>query len=335
MVAMAIQRAAGAFEIPAGVFGHIHGASFETGRQLVMHPFTKAVGFTGSFSGGKQLFDWANQRTVPIPVFAEMGSTNPVFLFPEKLATSAAEMAAALSGSITLGVGQFCTNPGIIIGVESEALNIFTNELGAAIKAMAPGTMLHQGIAAAYSTNKENALNQPQVELVATSEKIPAELQGAPAIATVTGRVFLNNPQLHKEVFGPYSLVVRCQDMNEMNEIAQQLEGQLSATIMAHENEAREYAELVDIIGSICGRYVFNGVPTGVEVCRSMQHGGPYPATTDSRFTSVGADGIKRFARPVAFQNWPQSLLPDELKNENPLGIWRMVNDEWGNGSIQ
>lgn len=334
IVANAILRAAEQCGMPDGIFAHIHGASFETGKQLVTHPHTKAVGFTGSFTGGKQLFDWANERPEPIPVFAEMGSTNPVFLFPEKLAAAAPEMAVAYAGSITLGAGQFCTNPGLIIGVGSDALNLFIDELGKAIKNVPPATMLHTGIAAAYKNNKTKALNQPDVSLVAESETAPAELQGSPAIATVPGIVFLNNPLLHKEVFGPYSLVVRCSDMEEMNKVAATLEGQLTATIMATETEAGQYKALVDAITNICGRLVFNGVPTGVEVCVSMQHGGPFPATTDSRFTSVGADGIKRFARPLAFQNWPHHLLPDELKNENPLGIWRMVNSEWGKGVV-
>lgn len=164
--------------------------------------------------------------------------------------------------------------------------------------------------------------------MVAVSDTEPIINQGAPTIASASAQAFLTNPVLHKEVFGPYSLVIRCQDMTEMIEVAKQLEGQLTSTLMATENDIRNNGDLVEAIKNICGRFIINGVPTGVEVCLSMHHGGPFPATTDSRFTSVGADGIKRFARPICFQNWPNDLLPDELKNENPLGIWRTVNNE-------
>jgi 2,5-dioxopentanoate dehydrogenase len=323
-------KAAITCKMPEGIFAHVHGASFEVGKALVEHTYTKAVGFTGSFAGGKQLFDWANQRKEPISVFAEMGSVNPVFLLPEKLKSSAGDIAKMYAGSITLGVGQFCTNPGLIIGIESEGLQIFIHDLGKAIQQIAPGTMLHEGIAKAYSANRETALMQEDVHLVAESAlRSDRDGQtGLPTIATATARAFLNNPVLHQEVFGPYSIVIRCKDMDEMIRVARNLEGQLTATLMATENDIKSNDELVEAVKNICGRFILNGVPTGVEVCLSMQHGGPFPATTDSRFTSVGADGIKRFARPIAFQNWSNELLPDELKNENPLGIWRTINNE-------
>ncbi|HEX3166998.1 MAG TPA: aldehyde dehydrogenase family protein, partial [Chitinophagaceae bacterium] len=315
-------------KMPKGIFAHVHGVSFEVGKSLVMHPHTKAVGFTGSFIGGKQLFDWANQRKEPIPVFSEMGSINPVFLLPEKLRSSAAEIAKMYAGSITLGVGQFCTNPGLIIGIDSDELKTFVHDVGKAIQQTAPGPMLHPGIAKAYKENKGNALLQDDVHLVAESETTVKENDGLPTIATASGQAFLNNPVLHKEVFGPYSLIIRCKDMNEMTEVAKHLEGQLTSTLMATDNDIKNNDELVEAVKDICGRFILNDVPTGVEVCLSMHHGGPFPATTDSRFTSVGADGIKRFARPIAFQNWSNDLLPDELKDENPLKIWRTVNNE-------
>ncbi len=328
MVAGAILLAAEKCNMPKGIFAHIHGASFETGKALVTHPHTKAVGFTGSYTGGKQLFDWGNQRKEPIPVFAEMGSINPVFLLPEKLKNAAAEIAQLYAGSITLGVGQFCTNPGLIIGIESEALQIFINELGKTIQKITPAPMLNPGIAGAYVKNKANALLQEDVHLIAASEIVSKENDGLPAIATATGQTFLNNPVLHQEVFGPYSIVIRCKNMAEMIEVAKHLEGQLTATLMATDADITDNDELVESVKNICGRFILNNVPTGVEVCLSMHHGGPFPSCTDSRFTSVGADGIKRFARPIAFQNWSNHLLPDELKNENPLGIWRTVNNE-------
>lgn len=330
IVADAILLAAKKTGMPEGVFAHVHGASFEVGKALVTHTHTKAVGFTGSYLGGKQLFDWANERKEPIPVFAEMGSINPVFLLPEKLQTDAVEVAKMYAGSITLGVGQFCTNPGLIVGIEGEALDQFTEALGAAIRETAAGKMLHKGIAKAYAEKKAKAIAQQDVTVVAQvpDEDTSEPQTGSPAIASASGEAFLHNPVLHQEVFGPYSIIVQCKNMDQMVTVAKELEGQLTATLMATENDIRNNDELVEAVKNICGRFILNGVPTGVEVCLSMHHGGPFPSTTDARFTSVGADGIKRFARPVAFQNWPDSLLPDELKNNNPLGIWRMVNSE-------
>ena len=328
IVANAILLAADKCNMPKGIFAHVHGTGFEVGKALVMHPHTKAVGFTGSYTGGKQLFDWGNQRKEPIPVFAEMGSVNPVFLLPEKLTAAANEIATMYAGSITLGAGQFCTNPGIIIAIESEELKIFVHDLGKAIQKINPAPMLHPGIVSAYKKNKGNALLQEDVHLVAESETDVKENEGLPTMATTSGQAFLNNPVLHQEVFGPYSIVIRCKDKREMIEVAKNLEGQLTSTLMATENDIKENDELVEAVKNICGRFILNSVPTGVEVCLSMQHGGPFPASTDARFGSVGADGIKRFARPIAFQNWSNNLLPDELKDENPLGIWRTVNNE-------
>jgi len=328
MVATAILKAARICNMPDGIFAHIHGAGNEVGEALVKHPFAKAVGFTGSLLGGKQLFDWGNQRKDPIPVFAEMSSINPVFLFPEKLKHSAVEVAKLYADSITLGVGQFCTNPGLIIGIDNDDLQTFIDSLGGEVKKVPPGEMLHTGIFKNYVERRANALSQDEVETVAASEVEPLFNQGTPTLASATAQAFINNPILHQEVFGPYSIVIRCKGMDEMLEVAKHVEGQLTATLMATENDVRNHSELVDVVRNICGRFILNGVPTGVEVCLSMQHGGPFPATTDSRFTSVGADGIKRFARPICYQNWPDELLPDELKNKNPLKIWRTVNDE-------
>ncbi len=328
LVAQLILKAAQQCDMPDGIFAHIHGADFEVGKALISHPHTKAVGFTGSYIGGKQLFDWANQRSKPIPVFAEMSSINPVFLLPEKLKDSAREMARMYAASVTLGVGQFCTNPGLIIGIEGEELQNFIHVLGDAITEIAPGTMLHTGIFKNYVERRGNALSQENVETIAVSAKDPHLNEAAPTIASTTGEAFINNPILHQEVFGPYSLVVRCKDATEMLEVTKRLEGQLTATLMATANDINYHVELIEEVKNICGRFILNNVPTGVEVCLSMQHGGPYPATTDSRYTSVGADGIKRFARPIAFQNWSNDFLPDELKNENPLHIWRTINNE-------
>ncbi|HYC39019.1 MAG TPA: aldehyde dehydrogenase (NADP(+)) [Chitinophagaceae bacterium] len=329
LVAGAINDTIAALSLPNGIFSHVHGTAYEVGEALVKHPRTRAVGFTGSQAGGKQLFEWGNQRRDPIPVFAEMGSVNPIFLFPEKLKQSGTDIAKSCAASITLGVGQFCTNPGLIIGLESDALQEFIRALAEEIRTCEPGTMLHTGIFKSYVEKRANALAQEHVEMVAAAEAEPQFNQATPTIATATGTAFLNNPILHQEVFGPYSIVIRCRDETEMMQVARELEGQLTATLMATEADLKYHEELVEEVKNLCGRFILNGVPTGVDVRWSMHHGGPFPATTDSRFTSVGPDGIRRFARPLCFQNWPNHLLPVELRDENPLGIWRMVNNQW------
>ncbi|MFN2457601.1 MAG: aldehyde dehydrogenase (NADP(+)) [Chitinophagaceae bacterium] len=334
MVANAIFKAVEKNNLPKGVFAHVCGASTEVGKSLVMHAHTKAVGFTGSFNGGKALFDWANQRKQPIPVFAEMGSINPVFLLPEKMQQSAAEIAKMYAASITLSVGQFCTNPGLIVGIDNENLQHFIAVLGEEIKKVEPAMMLHGGIYKNYVEKRSMALSQKNVELITDLENKVSENHGTSTIATATAQAFLNNPVLQQEVFGPYSIVIRCKDLAEMIEVVRHTEGQLTATLMATENDVRGNEALVEAVKNICGRFILNGVPTGVEVVLAMHHGGPFPATTDARFTSVGADAIKRFARPVCFQNWSNELLPDELKNENPLNIWRTVNNKLSKESL-
>lgn len=328
MVAEIIFAAMKKCNIPKGTFSHVFGAGVEVGKALVMHPLTKAVGFTGSFSGGKQLFDWANERKEPIPVFSEMGSTNPVFLLPQKLEKDCHDIACMYAQSITQGVGQFCTNPGLIIGVKGEVLESFKSILTEEIKKVAPQKMLHSGIAKSFEENKKKALDQPGVKMIASTAVDNQLAEGKPTIAAVSAHEFINNPVLHHEVFGPFSLIIECDNLQQMQTVASVFDGQLTATLMGTKEELSEQQQLIDLVQNICGRFIINNVPTGVAVCLSMQHGGPFPATTDSRFTSVGADGIKRFARPVAYQNWPDSLLPPELKKDNPLKIWRTVNDQ-------
>lgn len=335
IVANAIARSVEKAGLPKGVFAHVHGAGNEVGKALVTHPHTRAVGFTGSLGGGKALFDWANQRKEPIPVFAEMGSINPVFLLPGKVRTAGKELAAQLAGSITLGTGQFCTNPGLILGVAGPDLDSFVRELGSAIEKSTPGTMLHPGIAKAYTEKRESALSQTHVETVAVATTAPRENQGVPTVATAGAEAFFKNPLLHQEVFGPYSLVIQCPDVATLVKAAQHLEGQLTASLMATDEDLAQHAALVEAAQEICGRLILNGVPTGVRVALSQQHGGPFPATTDSRFTSVGADGIKRWVRPLAYQGWTDSALPDALKNGNPLGIWRMINNELTQAAVK
>lgn len=329
MVAELILQAALQTKMPEGVFGHLHGAANAVGIALAEHPFVKAIGFTGSRAGGRELFDRAQQRPEPIPVFAEMSSINPVFLLPEKLKQEASTIASLYAASITLGVGQFCTNPGLLVGIESEALTLFLHDLGKHIQQTAPGDMLHAGIAGNYARLREETLMQEDVHLVAEAAHPPRPGQGLPGIATVSAAVFLHNPLLHREVFGPFSVLVSCRDKTEMEAVARALEGQLTGTLMATEKELAEFSVLSEIIRERCGRLIWNGVPTGVDVTLAMQHGGPWPATTDSRFGAVGPDAIRRFLRPLAYQQWPEAQLPPALQLHNPLGIWRRVNGEW------
>lgn len=328
LMASAILVAAKKCNMPDGIFAHIQGASFETGAYLAKHPQVKAIGFTGSFSGGKALFDLANQREIPIPVFAEMGSVNPVFLLPEKLANDTETLAKQLAGSIKLGMGQFCTNPGLIIAIDNEYLNKFIDELRKEIEILVPSAMLHQGIADNYQQKLTVALKQKGVQLISESTAKATKGQGQITVATATADAFLKNPILHQEVFGPYSLIIQCKNEKELLTVANAIEGQLTTTLMATVNDVKAHEELLTVLQEICGRLIFNNVPTGVEVSLSMHHGGPFPASTDSRFTSVGADGIKRFVRPFCYQNCDDEFLPDELKNANPLQLFRTVNNE-------
>lgn len=332
LVAGAIKKAMTKTGMPKGVFQHLHGASFEVGQALVKHPHTKAVGFTGSFVGGKALFDLANQRPVPIPVFAEMSSINPVILLPESLNKNNQKTAETLAASMTLGVGQFCTNPGLVLAVDNEGLNQFIKHLSSKISEALPAEMLHPGIAANYVKKMAEALAQKGVKLevqAAAESKVGDKNQGRPTVASTSAAEFLKNPALAEEVFGPFTLIIRCKDINELNSVVNHLHGQLTSSLIGEESEVAKHSNLINILVEKAGRLIVNGVPTGVEVCPSQNHGGPFPATTDSRFTAVGTDALKRFARPVSFQNFPDALLPDELKEANPLKVWRIYNGEW------
>ena len=329
LVAGAIARAIEKTGMQEDTFQHVHGSSFESGKGLVQHPHTKAVGFTGSFSGGKALYDFANQRPDPIPVFAEMGSINPVFILPGALKVRGESVAQMVANSVTQNAGQFCTKPGLLLSLQGPHLDQFTQHLDAKLKMIAPTTMLHTGIASNYHKNRTRALAQKGVILEAESEVQPNENQGTSTLASVLARDFIDNPTLFEEVFGPYSLLVKASTMEELKAAVLNMPGQLTATIIGEESELVQQAEFIQLVMERAGRVIINGVPTGVEVCPSMHHGGPFPATTDSRFTSVGTDAIKRYARPVCFQNFPEVLLPEELKTPNPLGIWRLFNNEW------
>lgn len=326
LVASAIVKAAQRTNMPDGVFSNLNSSGIEVGVELVKHPKVKAVGFTGSIKGGRALFDLASQREEPIPVFAEMGSINPVVILPKAVEKRSDELAKTYAKSITLGTGQFCTNPGLILGIKDQALQDFTERLADEIIKIEPSVMLHPNIIGAYEKNKELVSSQSGMRVVS---EITEELQpnfARQIITTVDGKTFLENNKLHQEVFGPFSMVVQCQDAAELKEIITHLEGQLTGTLISEHDELPNYASLAEALKNRVGRLIYNGVPTGVEVVPAMLHGGPYPASTDSRFSAVGIHSIKRWVRPFSFQDWPNELLPDELKNENPLQISRLVN---------
>ena len=323
IMAAAIQRGVKKAGYPEGTFAQVFSNSREISQSLVKHPLVKAVGFTGSYAGGKALFDIANQRPEPIPVFSEMGSVNPVFVLPEKMKNAPVETAQQYVASLTLGVGQFCTNPGIIIVPED--CQEFLTALVAAAEQVAPCKMLHEGIADAYVQNKAAVSSQENVRVLLGASSSEKGI-GAASLALASAGDFLANNTLQEEVFGPFGLVVTYRSPEQMTDIARKIHGQLTCTILGEEAEIREYEELLLCITEKCGRLLFNGFPTGVEVVSAMHHSGPFPACTDSRFTSVGPDAIRRFARPVSYQNVPDAYLPAELKNSNPLGHYRLVN---------
>lgn len=328
LVASAIIKAAKQTGMPNGVFSNLNSSGIDVGVQLVQHPQVKAVGFTGSIRGGRALFDLASKREEPIPVFAEMGSINPVVILPKALNNRSESLAKTYTGSITLGSGQFCTNPGLLLGIKGKSLTNFIQNLSDEIIKIEPSCMLHPNIIGAYESNKQKALSQYEISVVADFGTEVKTNYARQTITTVEGKTFLENPTLHQEVFGPYSLVVQCENASQLETIISKLEGQLTGTLIGDHDEVSYYPEIVSAMQNRVGRLIFNGVPTGVEVCPSMVHGGPYPASTDSRFTAVGIHSIKRWVRPFSYQDWPNALLPNELKNENPLEIIRLVNNK-------
>lgn len=328
LVSEAIAIALEKCNLPAGVFSTLYDTGHAIGAALVQHPDITAVGFTGSESGGKALMDLAAQREFPIPVYAEMGSTNPVFIFPEKLHAELDSLPAQIAGSVNMGVGQFCTNPGLLFIQEDENLNAFTNNLESAFENLKSYTMLNEGIHKNYVNKRASALQTDGVAPIHTNDRTEDTLSAPPTIAKISCNKFLENPNLHEEIFGPFTLMVVCKDKSDFIKLAHNLKGQLTSTLLGTDTDLEVNADLIDIVKEKVGRIVFNGFPTGVEVSHAMHHGGPFPASSNGRYTSVGTGAIKRFARPIAWQNCPESLLPDALKHDNPLGIWRMINGE-------
>jgi alpha-ketoglutaric semialdehyde dehydrogenase len=331
LVAGAIVKAIEKCGIPKGVFSMLYDDGYEVGEQLVKHPLTQAVAFTGSFKGGMALIKLAQERKTPIPVFTEMGSINPILFLPQAITQKAAELANKYAASITLGAGQFCTNPGLLLAIESPALAQFKETLANAISVIPSATMLTSGIYKNYQSLSEEVEHVKGAKWLAQSSAINEDLQNQSVakVAEVSGADFLANPKLHEEIFGPYSLLVVADSSEQLLEIIQALDGQLTITVMSEDKEIASYPALINKLSEKAGRLILNGVPTGVEVCAAMQHGGPFPATSDSRFTSVGSTAVYRFVRPIAFQDWDDSLLPDELKQANPLGIFRLIDQNY------
>lgn len=314
LVAEVIMNAAMDTGMPDGVFSSLIGDGFTTGRLLVEHPEMAAVGFTGSQSGGRALYDLAQKRKVPIPVFAEMGSINPVFLLPGKVSENPAALASILAGSMSMTVGQFCTNPGLIIAMKHDATSLLLHHVVEELEKVPEAVMLNPGILRSFHSGVATVREIEGVRIVRDQDAKESN-KATPVLATVPASDFLMRPQLHHEIFGPYSLVVICDSREEMKSVARHLEGQLTATVHAADGDLSDAIELMEILVEKAGRIIMNGVPTGVEVAAAMTHGGPYPASTDSRFTAVGHHALRRWIRPVTFQNIHPNVLPDILKD--------------------
>jgi alpha-ketoglutaric semialdehyde dehydrogenase len=329
LVGKAIQQAAIKSQMPDGVFSLLHGSGAEVGAALVQHPYIKAIGFTGSYQGGMALFHLAANRPEPIPVYAEMGSTNPVFILPQIMKEKGAAIAQQFAASVTLGVGQFCTNPGMIIANKTEGYAPFLTDLEAQFKNVSGGVMLTNGIQKAYNQGVTKHLEKDSVSIVAKGGEVNGFTAVQPVLFKTDAQAIAEDHSLSEEIFGPTSVLVEADSKEEMLRIAETMEGHLTATVHGTPEELAEYTDLIDVLEQKVGRLLINGFPTGVEVCHAMMHGGPFPASTDSRSTSVGTNAIYRFTRPVSYQNFPENLLPDELKDANPLQIRRLVNGDF------
>ncbi|MBV9498031.1 MAG: aldehyde dehydrogenase (NADP(+)) [Acidobacteriaceae bacterium] len=329
MVGTAIIQAVKKSGMPDGTFSMLHGFKPDASIALVEHPKTAAVGFTGSQRAGRALFDAAAKRPDPISVYAEMGSVNPVFILNDSLKADANTIADGLYRSVLLGVGQFCTCPGLVFLAGSDRSQALLDRLTALFRDGQPGTMLNSAIRNGYTENLKKAAGVQGVQTFASNRHSDTQrTEGTPALLVTDSASWLPQKELHEEIFGPATIAVRCRSDEELRRCAKAIEGSLTATIHGTPEELMRHRDLIEILSAKAGRLIFNGYPTGVEVGYAMHHGGPYPSTTDVKFTSVGAAAIYRFARPVCYQNFPEALLPPELANANPRKIWRMVNGQ-------
>jgi NADP-dependent aldehyde dehydrogenase len=329
IVGLAIQRAIKKTGMPQGVFSMLHGQSTDVGLSIVRHPKVSAIGFTGSYRGGKAIFDEANKRSVPIPVYAEMGSSNPVFILPGALKERSQKIADDLTASVTMGVGQFCTNPGLIFIEQSEEATQFVSALGNKIREASSGVMLNGNIRNNFEDGLGKLSNTKGVNTIAKGKDYNDQGYGTSAHLLHTDAFhFINDEALQEEVFGPSTLAVTIENKDQLIKIASELHGHLTITLHGTEDDLKNYKDVISLLEQKAGRLIINGYPTGVEVCDAMVHGGPFPATTDSRSTSVGTAAIKRFTRPISYQGFPDFLLPEELRNSNPLNIWRLKDGQ-------
>jgi 2,5-dioxopentanoate dehydrogenase len=330
LVGRAIRECVHERGLPEGTFSLLFDSGNAVGRALIQHPLIKAGGFTGSTAGGRALMNLAASRPEPIPFYAEMGSTNPVFLLPGALSARGKEIAGQLHSSFTLGSGQFCTKPGLVFHPASNGSDSFLSELRGKVAQSSELTLLTSGIRNAYAQELQRRSARSDIRLLAQGGQKKSDSAFTAEVAAFETDVptLLAKPELASEVFGPFTLLLAYANKQQVLDAARSLHGHLTATIHGTEEDLHEYSELLEILRHKVGRIVFNGYPTGVEVCHAMVHGGPYPASTDGRSTSVGTQAIFRFARPVCYQDLPDAALPDELKSENPLGIWRMVDGQ-------
>ncbi len=325
----AILAAAQKTNMPDGIVSMLNGVDPAVSIALVKNPRIAAVGFTGSLRAGRALMDAAATRPNPIPVYAEMGSINPLFILPAALQERGAKIAEGLKNSVTMGVGQFCTKPGVVAAIEGPGSKEFIEQLDRLLSDSPPGTMLTPNIARAFHDGHKRLTNTAGVRRISPSRPDPGPTQASPALFVTSAEKFLADHTLREELFGPATLIVLAKDPAEFQKIAEALDGQLTATIHSAPGEAARFSSLVSALQQKSGRLLFNSFPTGVEVNHAMQHGGPYPATSDPRSTSVGTAAIQRFARPLAFQDAPEELLPEELHNTNPRKVKRLVDGKW------
>jgi 2,5-dioxopentanoate dehydrogenase len=326
LVGRAVQEAAAACDLPEGAFSLLFGAGNWLGGALVADARIRAVGFTGSRGGGLALMRIANERPEPIPVYAEMSSINPVLVLPHALESRGEQIAKAFVASLTLGAGQFCTNPGLVLAQEGGALDRFVAMAATSLGACSAATMLTPGIAQAYRGGVERIAARPGVKAIARGQAAEGNNLGQPALFSTDARNFLADAALREEVFGASSILIRCPNGDAMRRIVEQLEGQLTITLQMDDADLDYARELLPAIERRAGRVLVNGFPTGVEVAHAMVHGGPFPATSDGRSTSVGSLAILRFLRPVCYQDFPAALLPQALRDDNPLAIPRRLN---------
>lgn len=328
LVAGAVISAAQKTGMPDGVFSSLNDSGFSIGQFLVKHQGVKAVGFTGSYSGGKALFDLAAARNEPIPVFAEMGSLNPIVVLSDVVSDHGERVLDLIAQSVTYGAGQFCTKPGLIF-LEGDSASAFGKLLGTKIASSEHSVMLNNGIHSRFHTNRSKLLASSSDAICFSSVPPCTENMGTNTLLVLKAQDFKGNPEFIEEVFGPFSVAVLCDTEQEIIDCLMCLKGQLTCSIFTNELKRRVVADMIRMFEERAGRLIFNGVPTGVTVCPSMTHGGPFPATTDVRFTAVGIDAIRRFLRPITYQNFPDEHLPPALRDANTLGIRRRINGQF------